>query len=140
MKKMIGRIVSLFVVTMMLTTTAAIDAYAAGTNENPYGYVHTVSYWNFPTDVVALIRGEGMVYGMVGSADAAPSSWSMGDSVYANIFAKTEDVCVYFRAEAQEGWRFVHWIDVDTGEVYSTDKVIEFKPGSKNHLVALFVQ
>ena len=143
MKKMIRKIAAMFAVTMIMTTTVAIDAFAAGTNANlhtnAYSYAQA-SYWNFPTDVEALIRGEGIVYGMIGSADATPSSWSMGENIYANIFAKTPDVCVYFRAEAREGWRFVHWIDAKTGEVYSTDPVLEFKPGSRNHLIALFVQ
>ena len=141
MKKMIRKIAAMFAVTMIMTTTVTLNAFAAEANVNRQANTYMQARgWNFPTDVEALIQGEGMVYGMIGSADAAPASLACGENIYANVFAKTPDVCVYFRAEAREGWRFVHWLDEKTGEVYSTDPVIEFKPGSKNHLIALFVQ
>ena len=141
MKKMIRRIVAMFAVTMIMTTTIAVDAFAAGANGNLNltAYAHS-SRWNFYTDVDALIQGEGIIYGMVGAADADPESEARGENVCANICTRKEDVCVYFRAEAKEGWRFVHWLDAKTGEVYSADPVLEFKPGSKNHLIALFTQ
>ena len=136
------KIAAMLAAAMMMTTAAAITASADNGNIKLYpiecAQAGRQTYVpDSDTIVKVTTSGEGIIRGVRTTSKSQFDVEACGDRCTVDLWSiKGEDLI--FTAQGKEGWKFVHWLNKKTGEVYSTKAKLTFRTGESAELIAVF--
>ena len=136
------KIAAMLAAAMMMTTAAAITASADNGNIKlyPIECAQAGRQTYIPecvTMVVTTVHGEGIIRGVRNNSTAKYDVEACGDRCTVDLWSKKGEELI-FTAQGTEGWKFVHWLNAKTGEVYSTKAKLTFRTGESAELIAVF--
>ena len=141
-KRFTRKLAAMLAAVMAMTTFAAVSASADSGKIKPCPIecVQAFRHTYVPecvTMTVVTTSGEGIVRGVRSNSTAQFDVEAGGDRVTVDLWSiKGEELI--FTAQGKEGWKFVHWLNAKTGEVYSTKAKLTFRTGESAELIAVF--
>ncbi|MBQ9869220.1 MAG: hypothetical protein IJM32_06135 [Ruminococcus sp.] len=142
MKNITKKIAAIGAAVMMMTTVGAVSASADNGHIKlyPIECAQAGRQTYVPecvTMVVTTVSGEGIIRGVRSNSTAKYDVEACGDRCTVDLWSKKGEDLI-FTAQGTEGWKFVHWLNKKTGEVYSTKTELTFRTGESAELIAVF--